>query len=235
MLAVQPSVPPQSFESQDPAISSARRSVGDNPHARELLYTETRLADAFDALAARVSYRLSYPDLIVEAHREGYATLELFFDARGEVDETKSRFQGSARAFRGLLAFAAREGLKDWYLNDVKRLRREELRNQRFRADFQISYGNLPAREVQKLTSGSYRLIQRGYGSEASNAACLSAGPQGAPAMDLYCVGRRFAGLVKRETSASYRAKLQALYDRLDHWDEKGLYGVNEAIRALRS
>lgn len=190
-----------------------------------MLYTEGKILRAFDQLALKISGNLDYPQLLVEYGVQGVASVELYFDHAGEVDESRTRVNGGHRLIRGLLVRASRQGLVDWYQSSVSRIEKEKFRNQYFRADFSITYTSRPVDQMIKVSEGSYRFVKR-----RTSRVCLNPTPVGA-ALDISCVALKVAGKIRKEFSAAYRARFKALEERLDYFDQVEFAGINKKIR----
>lgn len=189
----------------------------------ELLNVNPKVTAAFDNLAGQINHFLDYPSILIENGVQGTATLDLYFDSRGEIDENRSKFLGGHRSLRGLLVRASRQGLEKWYRADGARLDKDQFKNQHFHADFSISYTLTEASKVEKEGEGSYRLVRRHYSSVCAN-------PMG---LDLACIAVKGYGAVRRALTDDYRVKLAALQDVLDHYDDIRLQGMREIIRGI--
>jgi hypothetical protein len=192
-----------------------------NPYARDLLLTETKVIAAFDLLAEKINQNLDYPIILLENGVQGTATLDLYFDHEGNVDEGRSKFFGANRSVRGLLVKASRQGLMKWYLADIFRLQRDQFKDQHFRAEFTISYSLPSISEIQKPGMNSYAFVRRRYVHECIN-------PTG---LDVACAAIKLSGAIQRETSTTYKIRLQALQDQLEQYDVIGLNGIGAMIQ----
>lgn len=210
-------------ESSDEALGNSEST------RKEFLFTESKIADVFDLLAEKINRHLDYSELLAEDGLQGLATLDLYFDREGRVDETKSRFLGSNRYLRGVLVRAARKGLVEWGLSDASRLKKDQFRNQHFRADFELSHLLRLGSELQKTMPNSYRFIR----AKTLNYVCLGGQPgDGTPYVDFACLLAVASGALKKTMSSEYRMRLQALKDTLEEFDERGIAGVNALIGA---
>lgn len=192
-----------------------------NPDARELLFTETKVLRAFDLLAEKINQFLDYPEILIENGVQGVATLDLYFDKDGNIDEARTKLFGGNRSVRGLLAHASRSGLVKWYRSDADQLKRDQFKNQHFRADFVISHALEDASRLEKTSQGSYTFLRRHYVHKCAN-------PTG---VDVACVAMKTYGFIRGNVSKAYKARFQALQDRLEHYDDIGLDGVTAEIR----
>jgi hypothetical protein len=195
--------------------------------SRDFLETESKVGDAFDALAGRIHRHLDCPDLLSDNGIQGAAAIDLFFDSSGNVDEVKSHVSGDHRLLRGLLVRATRKGLLEWLQNDARRLRSEQYRNQHFRADFIITYSQVERPPLLKLSPGSYELAKK----RVSNVSCLG-NFGGSPGLDVSCVAMSVGGAIHRGFSDRYKIQLMAVKDSLEYQDELGLRGINLLARA---
>ena len=189
--------------------------------ADELLNVNPKIVHAFDQLAAQIDHFLDYPSILIENGVTGTASLDLYFDSEGEIDEVRSQFLGGHRSLRGLLVRASRQGLETWYRSSGGRLKRDEFKNQHFRADFSISYALTEASRVEKEAEGSYLLTRR-------SSASICAQPTG---VDVTCLMMKGYGVAQRNFSDSYRSRLVALQDVLDNFDQIGLQGMRRIVR----
>ena len=203
----------------DPAPSPFGNS---EPESRALLDVNPRVANAFDHLAAEVNYFLDYPPLLIENGIQGFVVLDLYFDAHGEIDEERSRCIGDHPALRGLLVHAGRLGLARWYRSDGSRLRAADFRNQHFHGEFSITYGGESFSKVERSGDAVYRLEH--------HVATGCAHPAG---VDIACVAARAYGIAKNTVSRENRVAWVSLQDRLSQYDELGLRGMRDKIRAL--
>lgn len=192
-----------------------------NPYARDFLLTEPKVFKAFDLLAEKINQYIDYPMILVENDLQGIATFELYFDQEGNIDEIKSKFFGDNRWVRGLLVRASRQGLVKWYLSDALRLKKSQFKNQHFRAEFEISYTLPNASRVEANSPGSYTILRRHYIYECAN-------PAG---VDIACLAMKVHGAMQRGLSSSYKIRLEALRDQLEHFDNIGLSGIGVTIR----
>lgn len=208
----------------------SRNSRSNNPdtngatstsYAKSLLTSDTKTIRAFDLLAEKINFYLDYPIILVENGIRGIATLDLYFDNNGNIDESLSKFFGSNRSVRGLLVKAARLGLVKWYLADSFLLKKEQFKNQHFRAEFIISYTLDSRSEIQKSSSGLYTFLRRHYLHQCAQ-------PTG---VDVACVAARIYGFARSKVSSSYRIELEALKDQLEHYDNLGLSGITKQIK----
>ncbi len=188
----------------------------------ELLNTASNVMTAFDHLATQINGYLEYPEILIENNVQGTAVLDLYFDFNGKIDETNSRLSGSHVAIRGLLVKAARLALQDWYRSDVYRLKRDQFRNQHFHANLEVTHTESDLSELKKLGSDQYQLTRRRYKNEI----CAVPG-----SVDLACLAMKAKGAVENLVSDKGRIELQLLEDRLAHFDDLGLNGLNQLIR----
>ncbi len=187
----------------------------------DLMNINPQVTGAFDHLAAEINAFLEYPSLLIEGGIRGTASLDLYFDARGEIDEARSKFSGDHRALRGLLVLASRRGLRQWYQGAGARLAFDQFRNQHFHADFTSSSILSDVNRIERNGSGDYRFVRRHFVSMCAN-------PFG---VDLSCVMLKAYGAVKRVTTREFEVKLSLLEDTLSAFDEMGLRGMREVIR----
>lgn len=204
--------------------SEGEDSRGGDRFARDLLETESKVWEAFDVLAGRINRHLDYPKMLAENGVQGSATLDLLFDSNGDIDESRSKTFGDNRLVRGMLVRAGRKGLVEWISNDRKRLQKEQLRNQRFRAEFILAYSQADAAVLTKIMPGSYGFLRRHF----SNVACIGES-NGAPALNIACVAVAASGAIQRSLSDKYKGQITALKDRLEQYDEMNLSGINAA------
>lgn len=202
-------------ETNSTKTSSAGTSAG-----AEALKIPMHVIAAFDKLAAQLNRNLDYPNLLVEQNVTGTASLDLYFDRAGQVDESNSRFSGSHTAVRGLLVKASRLALVEWYRSDAYRLNPTQFSGQHFHTDFSFSY-TLPSHDqLDKLSQGNYQITKiRGKGCGASFG------------LDLTCVAMQAEGAVENLVSDHSRIKADLLKDTLAHYDDIGLSGINVLIR----
>lgn len=195
-----------------------------NENAKELLFTEPKVMRAFDQLAQKVNFYLEYPLLLVEDGISGNASLDLYFDYNGMVDEDRSIFSGSNKFVRGLLVKATRDGLLKWYETDGTHLRTDEFRNQYFHVDFEISYTQDNVSKFEKLISNTYSFTRRQYRHVCAN-------PAG---VDLACVAMKTYGVINKAVSPEFKIKLSSLKERLEYFDQLGLKNINTTILTLK-
>ena len=197
-----------------------------NGFSKELLFTEGKVLQIFDVLATRINNHLDYPGILMEQGVQGIATLELFFDDKGEVDESKSKCFGDNRLVRGLLVKAVRYGLAEWFINEAQRLEKEKFRNQHFRADFEISHLLGSSSELTKSVTGAYQFKRRRFAHT-----CVSPIGIGGAGLDVVCVAAKVTGFLSSRLSGKYKSRFYALVDSLEHFDGIGLIGLNSRIR----
>jgi len=196
-----------------------------NGMSRDLLFTESKVFQVFDSLALRIDKHLDYPSSLYENGVHGIATLDLYFDGSGNVDESRSQCQGGHRSIRGILIGATRNALLEWFANEAGRITKEQFRNQHFRAEFALSTFLGDANEVTQQTLGSYSFLRR-----KSRQTCIAAGPGGDPALNLACVAAKAAASLKNAFDRKAHMRFVALSDTLDHYDQLGLTGINELV-----
>lgn len=190
--------------------------------AHDLLTTESKVWDVFDRLAGRIHQHLDYPEMLAENGVQGNATLDVYFNSDGELDEDRSKTYGDNRYVRGLLIRATRKGLVEWQTNEANRIRKDQFRNQHFRADFVIAYSQTDQSEVIKTQPGSYQFLRK----RVSNVTCLGA-VGGAPILDFACVAMQVGGAIHRSVSDRYKSRLAALKEMLDYYDGLDLKGIH--------
>lgn len=195
-----------------------------NPIARDLLLTESKTVEVFDLLASRIDRYLDYPSILAENGVSGAATLELFFDREGRIDFRRSALSGDSRVIRGLLARASRKGLVEWYENDAIRIRKDQFRDQVFRADFILTGGSADVAELTRGTPGHYEFTRRRYIPK-----CIAGTPTGEPFVDLACVGTRIFGIVRGKVDSAYQTRFEALKEALEQADALGLSGLRRS------
>ena len=196
-----------------------------SPLTQDLLLTESKATTAFDLLTQHINFHLDYPRILVENGVQGIASLDLYFDSEGNIDETKSKFAGPNRSVRGLLARASREGIVNWYKSDVLRLDREQFKNQHFRADFALSYLEEESTKITKNGTVNYTFVRR-------RRLMTCASPMG---VDVTCMATRAYGSIRNAVTSKGRLQLEALQDDLDHYDRLGLSGLASSIQNARS
>lgn len=223
------------FQRQQANVVSRSREyldgVGHNMQAsesvrQEILNTESKVHKAFDRLAELISMNLDYPDLLVEFGIEGLASLDLYFDSNGEIDEHASKYLGSSRLLRGVLVQASRKGLIQWFSSDAKRLNRDQFKNQHYRADFTISSFLSTKSTWDRNALGRYQFMRR---RTAEN--CVAAAGKGAIGLDASCITIKAVGWIRERFSATHRLQFEALKDRMEQFDELQLTGINDLIR----
>jgi hypothetical protein len=207
-----------SLEGKVPGVANSGSST-----SRDLLFTEPKIFHIFDLLADRVNSHLDYPMMLAENGIYGLASLDLYFDHDGNVDETRSKCIGGNGVVRGLLVQATRAGLVEWFGNEAKQIHKDQFRDQHFRADFIVTATDPSAGGYSKVGADYNFLRQKHY-----NPTCLEPG-----AVDLACAGVRLFGLIKGK-SDSYKMKLEALKESTERFDELGLNGINVAIRGAQ-
>jgi len=196
-----------------------------NESTQRMLFTESKVTNAFDELAAKLNGHLSYPSILVENGVSGVATLDLYFNSSGLIDESKSEIFGPNSSIRGLLTRAARKAIADWFNSEAIQLERSQFSDQHFRAEFVLSSVNKSISSVSKLTFNRYRILRRKY----KNNVCV--GSFGStPTVDVTCIAMRIAGEIRSRTSHSYREQLDGLKDQLKFFDSLGLKGINKLI-----
>ena len=193
-------------------------------YSRDLLLGESKVVQVFDQLAARINDHLVFPSMLAENGITGAVTLDLYFNHRGEIDESRSETYGGNKFIRGLFVKATREALVEWLREDATRLRRDQFRDQHFRADMVILHSNLerPSEALLKTSNGFYA-FSRSY---VSATACVLSG-----GVDLACLAMRAAGAIHRATSDKYKIEFAALEDSLENYDDLGLKGIIEEAR----
>ena len=182
---------------------------------------DLKAADLFDSLADKIGVALDYPEVLVEQGVQGVASVDLYFDSRGLIDEHRSLVAGDHGSLRGVMVRAMRSGLLSWYRSDAIRLKREEFRNQHFRADFVLSYTLASDDRNEKLGAGRYHFLRRKQLST-----CLYPG-----AVDVACAAMKIAGFIKKQTSDKYNVHVAAVLDVLADFDSKGLDGIDGEIQ----
>jgi hypothetical protein len=195
-----------------------------NDYARDLLLTESKVMSSFDQLATLINGNLEFPIMLVEHGVQGIATLDLYFDQNGSIDEEKSSFSGDNRMVRGLLVKAVRKGLVNWYRSGLTRLEKEKLRNQHFRSDFVISYFLPTESALIKTNESAYKMLRREL-----IATCIAPTPSGF-GLDVTCTAVKVAGSLKRAISDTYKGRYMALTESLSDYDRMGLEGINRQI-----
>ena len=206
------------------AISSNEVSSGESTaigDREEMLNAPLHVLKAFDHLAFQIYQDLEYPQLFVENNIEGNASLDLHFDSEGRIDEIHSIFSGNHHAVRGLFVQAARKGIQEWYRSDAYRLHKDQFKNQYFHASLEITTVFHDYSEVTKSGAASYQIIKRKFKNP-----CAS--PLG---VDLKCLALKASGAVENAINHKSRIMLQLLEDKLDHYDDLGLSGINDLIR----
>jgi hypothetical protein len=204
-----------SLSTKIPGESELPNEVG-----RDLLLTEPKIVQVFDLLANRVNGHLDYPLMLAENGVYGLASLDLYFDHDGNVDEYRSKCGGANRVVRGLLVEATRSGLLEWFANEAKRIRRDQFRDQHFRADFMVSAVENSENSLSKA-GPEYHFVRRIH----YNPTCLEPGT-----VDLACAGMRIIGLIKGKDD-KYLMKFEALKESTERFDDLGLSGINELLR----
>lgn len=195
-----------------------------NENAKEILFSPPKIVKAFDQLAQKVDFYLDYPLLLIRDGVTGNASLDLYFDNDGLVDENNTVFSGSNRYVRGLLVKATRDGLVKWYETDGIHLNRDEFRNQHFQVDFEISYTEESISKYEKIVPNSYSFIRRHYRHE-----CAS--PTG---IDVACLAIKAYGVVDKAVSPEFKIKLATLKEHLEFYDNLGLNNLNQQISILK-
>ena len=189
--------------------------------------TESKVWDVFDLLASKINGHLDYPELLVENSIHGNATLDLYFDSQGNVDERKSKTYGDNPFVRGLLIRATRIGFVEWYSSDAGRLRKEQFKNQHFRADFILAYSQEDSGALVKTVPGTYNFLRR----RVSNITCLGKSPEGYPMFNAACAIAGIGGAIYRNVSDKYKSRLIAIKDNLEYYDSLELSGINAAAQ----
>jgi hypothetical protein len=205
-----------------PKIDAGNTYGISNPDSVDLLFSNPKVFLAFDLLAEKINQYLDYPSILIENGIQGIATLDLYFDDDGSVDEARSKFFGDNRWVRGLLVRAARQGILKWYVHDTFRLKKSEFRNQHFRADFEISYSQPSSSKIEKTGSGFYTFTRRHYMHECAD-------PTG---VSVTCLAMKIYGATERRLSSDYRMKYEALKDQLEYFDNTGLNNLNSLIKS---
>lgn len=199
-----------------------------NALSRELLLTETKIFQVFDLLAARIDRHLDYPLMLAENGVQGVATLDLYFDDQGLVNEAKSKCFGDRRVLRGLLVKATREALVEWFVNDAKRIRRDQFRNQHFRADFVIVGNEFDSAEQNRGIAGTYNFVRKKH--IRNSASCLAPGPNANGVVDFACLGMKLVGAIRGNVDSTYRSRFEALKETMERYDMLELTGINGAV-----
>ena len=200
-------------------ILSRTHAEPSNDSTSEQLNRPVYVINAFDQLAAQLNRNLDYPALLVEQNVMGTATFDLYFDQAGNVSETTSQFSGSHTAIRGLLVKAARLALVEWYRSDAYRLNPDQFKGQHFHTDYSISY-TVPGHDgMEKTSQGDYHIVK------VRSKTC--GGPLG---VDLICVAEKTKGAVENLLTDKSRIQADLLKDKLAHYDDMGLTGINELI-----
>ncbi|MCM2322575.1 MAG: hypothetical protein NDJ90_04880 [Oligoflexia bacterium] len=201
-----------------------------NPWSRELLFTESKVFDVFDLLASRIDKHLDFPWMLAEHGIHGMASLELFFDREGHIDESRSRFSGNHRLLRGLLVKAARAGLIEWFSNDTHRIKKEQFRDQHFRADFLISSGTDNSSGLSIEREGSYRFLRRRYIRPAVSCITSALTQPSLAMVDFGCLGAQVVGSLRRKVDSKYISRFNALKDTLEEYDRREFGGINSQV-----
>jgi hypothetical protein len=214
------------------ASKGAREGISQESrtHSQDLLATESKVWRAFDSLAEKIGSHLEYPLLLSENGITGNATLDLYFDGNGEVDEGRSKTYGDARSLRGLLIKATRHGLMDWIPSDAPRLAKSQFRNQHFRADFILAHSQVDTSETLNPAPGSYLFTRR----RVSNTACIGQ-IDGSPLLNAACLAAKAQGAILRSYSRSYRNEFELLKERLEQFDQIGLDGIKSSVAQRES
>lgn len=105
---------------------------------------------------------------------------------------------------------ATRKGLKKWFVSETGRLRREQFKDQYFRAEFSLSDTLKDLSEVRKDSDQSYSFIRRHFVSH-----CVLPGM-----VDVVCVAMRTKGFIEKRISRAYQLRVLELKDRLDAYDD---------------
>jgi len=192
-----------------------------NPDAHDLLFSDSKTLLAFDLLAQRINYNIDYPNLLIENGVQGVAILDLYFDSEGNVNEGHSTVTGDNGSVRGMLVKAARDGIVKWYQTDAFRLKKDEFKNQHFRTEFAMSYTQASESSLVKSAAGNYAITRRHYMHQC-------AVPGG---VDIYCLAMKTYGAVNNLLTHESRILFEGLRDRLEHYDEIELKGINQLIR----
>ncbi len=203
-----------------PSLSAP--SVNEGMTGEDVLARPLKVISAFDHLAAQINRNLDYPNLLVENNVQGTAALDLEFDEFGRVNEARSRFSGSHLAIRGLLAKASRLALVEWYKSDAYRLNHEQFKGQRFRTEFSVSYVEPEWLDrVDKTSLDVYQITKRRFKNN-----CVYPG-----SLDLICTALKVKGAVENAINEKSRIQFDLLMDKLNHYDDIGLSGINDLIR----
>lgn len=120
-----------------------------------------------------------------------------------------------------MLVRAARQSLIAWFSGEGPRLRKEQFRNQHFRADFVLGFTPNPLPELTKTGPGNYSFLRQ----RPSRIPCMG------DLLNPGCFALQAAGALQRATSQKYASQLSAVKDRLEQYDQTGLDGVGAAIR----
>lgn len=121
---------------------------------------------------------------------------------------------------------AFRKGYIEWHASDAGRIRKEQFRNQHFRADFILAYSQTDTAEVSKLVPGSYGFLRR----RVSNISCIGS-EGGAAIFNFACAAEGIFGAIHGGLSEKYENQITALKDTLDYYDGLGLGGLNREAR----
>ena len=194
-----------------------------NPSAGDLLFRESKVVLAFDLLAEKIDRLIDYPSLLKENGIQGTATLDLYFDHDGNIDEDRSKLLGSNRYVRGLLGRASRNALVQWYEHDAHHLKKNQFKDQHFHAEFIISYILPSMSEWEKRGPNSYSISRRHLMYECGSHM----------GFDLTCAASTLYGITKKLTSNQYRSNLQTLKDQLEYFDDIGLSGMRALIQGV--
>lgn len=196
---------------------------------QQQLRADSKSLIAFDLLAAKIDSHLEYSDLLVENGVEGAASLELYFDSNGDVDENKSYFGGDDILIRGAFARAVRSGLVQWYVFDAHRLNKDQFRNQHFSLQFSLSAVFGEDSKLAKSSPNSYSFLRRRVKDY-----CLRPF-NGAPSLDVSCVALKAYGAVANSISRKRRIMFDNLKDELELYNRRGLSGISAAIEQAKS
>lgn len=212
---------PPSMSNDHFSISQQKaKDAGLGAFVHQQLHADSNSLIAFDLLAERINHFLEYPDLLIENGVEGVASLDLYFDNEGLVDEMRSAFGGDNRMLRGIFVRATRTGLTKWYLSDAYRLKKNQFRNQHFHAEFALSAVAKEDSRVEKTGTDAYafrRHRMKDY--------CLRPG-----AVDLSCLTIKAYGAVYNTVSRRHKVMFDNLQYELDYFDRKGLSGIRSVI-----
>ncbi len=189
--------------------------------AEDLLKGDVKAADIFDRLAENIGIALDYPDILTEQGVQGETSVDVYFDSHGVIDERRSIVRGDRGTLRGAMVRAVRTGLVNWYQSAAAQLDANEYRNQHFRADFRLVYGERSEDRLDRLAAGNYHFLRK-----RQIDICVYPG-----AIDVACAAAKVAGFIKKKTSDKYNVHIAAVIEALESFDQQGLSGLAEVIR----